>query len=175
MMKCQACGKNTATTHVKTIINGELTEYSLCPDCAQKMGYGSLMSSFGLNFNSLLGSLFGDSAPAIGTERCSGCGSSFDEIAHSGKVGCAECYHTFYEKLMPSIQRIHGNTRHCGKRPTLEKALRVQPETKMTVPPENLLDKKRKEMQIAIEKQDFEQAAVLRDEIKALQKGDGEQ
>ena len=57
-MLCQACGKNTATTHVKTIVNGELAEYSLCAECAQKMGYGNLLSNFGFNFGSLLGSFF---------------------------------------------------------------------------------------------------------------------
>ena len=55
-MLCQACGKNPATTHVKTIINGELTEYSLCADCAQKMGYGNLFPGFGMNVGSLLSS-----------------------------------------------------------------------------------------------------------------------
>ena len=43
-MLCQACGKRPATTHVKTIINGELSEYSLCAECAQKMGYDNFMS-----------------------------------------------------------------------------------------------------------------------------------
>ena len=33
-MLCQSCGKNHANTHVKRIINGELTEYMLCEKCA---------------------------------------------------------------------------------------------------------------------------------------------
>lgn len=37
-MLCQSCQKNQATTHIKTIINGELTEYMLCPECAKKNG-----------------------------------------------------------------------------------------------------------------------------------------
>ena len=40
-MLCQSCGKSPANTHIKTIINGELTEHSLCSECAQKMGYGN--------------------------------------------------------------------------------------------------------------------------------------
>lgn len=178
-MKCQACGKNLATTHVKTIINGELSEYSLCSECAQKMGYGSLLTNFGLNFNSLLGSFFGESMPEmVDTERCPGCGSSFDEIARLGMLGCAECYRTFYDRLMPSIQRIHGNTRHSGKRP-FGRELRVQPEAKIQVKPEpapepvgSELEKDRRELREAIEKQEFEKAAVLRDRIRELEKGE---
>lgn len=168
-MICQACGKNTATTHVKTIVNGELAEYSLCAECAQKMGYGNLLSNFGLNFGSLLGSFFGESTPpVISTVRCPGCGSSFEDIAHSGKVGCAECYHTFYDRLIPSIQRIHGNTKHCGKRPS-GSMLQVQPEAKLQIKQETELERKRRELKEAIEVQNFEAAAELRDEIKALE------
>lgn len=168
-MLCQACGQNTATTHVKTIVNGELTEYSLCAECAQKMGYGNLLSNFGLNFGSLLGSFLGESTPpVITTVRCPGCGSSFEDIAHSGKVGCAECYHTFYDRLLPSIQRIHGNTKHSGKRPS-GSMLQVQPEATLQVKQETELERKRRELKEAIESQNFEEAAKLRDEIKVLE------
>lgn len=173
-MKCQMCGKNPATTYVKIIVNGELTEYALCGECAQKAGYGNFMYPFSLDFNSLLGSFFGNQAPEMtDTERCPGCGSSFGEIAQSGKVGCAECYHTFRERLMPSIQRIHGNTNHSGKHPS-SRALRVTPEAKLSVAPQEQqteLSRKKKELREAIESQNFERAAVLRDEIRTLEGG----
>ena len=170
-MLCQACGKRPATTHVKTIINGELTEYSLCSECAQKMGYENLMSGLGLNFGSLLGSFFGDSAKRpMETVRCPGCGSSFEDIAQSGKVGCAECYKTFYERLIPSIQRIHGNTKHCGKHPG-GAMLQISPQQQLANP-ETELQRKKRELQEAVEAQNYEQAAVLRDEIKELEGGE---
>ena len=40
-MLCQNCGKNPATTHIKTIVNGKLTEYDLCSECAREMGYNN--------------------------------------------------------------------------------------------------------------------------------------
>ena len=43
-MLCQSCEKRQATTHIKTILNGELKEFNLCPECAAKLGYGSLIS-----------------------------------------------------------------------------------------------------------------------------------
>ena len=35
----------------------------------------------------------------------------------SGHAGCPECYHTFYDRLLPVVQRIHGSVRHRGKKP----------------------------------------------------------
>ena len=61
-MLCQSCGKRQATTHVKTIINGELKEYELCSECANKMGYGSFFGNMGFDLDKLFGS-FMDSFP----------------------------------------------------------------------------------------------------------------
>lgn len=171
-MKCQLCGKNSATNYMKIVVNGKLREYALCGECAKKSGYNTLFDPLMLDFNSLMGGLFGNTTPEMtDTVRCPGCGSSFGEIAQSGKVGCAECYKTFRSKMMPSIQRIHGNTKHCGKH-SMSRALRIKPESKMTVvdPKVNLIAQKAKELQEAIEVQNFERAAELRDEIKSLKR-----
>ena len=160
-MLCESCGKNPATTHVKTIINGELTKYSLCAECAQKLGYGNLLTGLGRNFGSLLGGFFGEAElDAADTMRCKCCGSSFDDIARSGKVGCAECYRTFYHRLIPLIQRIHGNTAHRGKVPGGE-----LPQTR----PQSQLSLMRRELRDAIDSENFEHAAALRDRIRELE------
>ena len=62
-MKCQKCGVNEATTHIKTMINGQYTEYYLCPDCAEKMGYTNMFGDFSSEFSNLLGSFFGNALP----------------------------------------------------------------------------------------------------------------
>ena len=41
-MLCQHCQKNEATTHVKTMINGEYAEYRLCSECAGELGYSGI-------------------------------------------------------------------------------------------------------------------------------------
>jgi protein arginine kinase activator len=164
-MKCESCGKNPATTHIKTIINGELTEYSLCAECAQKLGYGSLLTGLGRNFNSLLGGFFSESEPdATDTLRCKCCGSSFEDIARSGKIGCAECYPTFYNRLIPLIQRIHGSTKHRGKVPGGGEPPRPMPQSQLGL--------MRRELRDAIDSENFEHAATLRDRIKELE-GEG--
>ena len=116
-MMCQSCGKKTATTHIKTIVNGKLAEYHLCADCAKQKGYSNIFSNWGMDFGNLLGGFMGSEVPSSHVARCPTCGASFEEITQSGKIGCADCYRTFRSQLMPVIQRIHGTTRHKGKVP----------------------------------------------------------
>ena len=54
-MLCQSCGKRPANTHIKTIINGELTEHSLCSECAQKwdMAIHSSQATHLINFSAV--------------------------------------------------------------------------------------------------------------------------
>ncbi|CCX37469.1 uvrB/UvrC domain protein [Clostridium sp. CAG:1013] len=168
-MLCQACGKKTATTHIKTVINGKLTEYHLCSECAQQKGYGDLFSNWGMDFGNLLGGFIGNGFTSVKAARCPTCGASFDEITQSGKIGCADCYKTFREQLLPVIQRIHGTSRHKGKVPG-GSALRVTGGHHQMMPvKESPLDEKKRLLKQAIEKQDFETAAVLRDEIKEME------
>lgn len=168
-MLCQNCGKNEATTHIKQIINGDMAESHLCSDCASHLGYSDMFSGFGLNLSELFGGFLGDMMPSISSgnsPRCPKCGTSFDEIARDGKVGCADCYRTFYDKLLPSIQRIHGKIKHSGKTVS-DSSKQSAVETK-----EAKIEKLKAAMNDAVAKQDFENAAKIRDEIKALEGGE---
>ena len=165
-MLCQNCGKYEATTHVKRIVNGESAEAHLCSDCAKALGYNDVFGGFGNTFGDLLGSFFGEpqvSAISSRTIRCEKCGNTFNDIVNSGKIGCADCYTTFYDKLLPSLQRIHGKTRHEGKNPTIIKA----EVTDSANPIEDLEE----QLRFAIERQNFEKAAQLRDKINELKEG----
>lgn len=169
-MLCQNCSKRQAVTHIKRIVNGEATETHLCAECAHSLGYDGLFDNFSLSIPDFFSSFFGDSPFALSsakTERCEKCGSSFDDIIKTGMVGCANCYETFYDKLLPSIQRIHGRSKHAGKTPPMSEKV-SQPKKKTTA---ELIAEKEEEMKKAIESQNFEQAAVLRDEIKTLREG----
>lgn len=95
--------------------------------------------------------------------HCPVCGASFDDIVRGGYAGCAECYHTFYERLAPMIQRIHGEVVHCGKVPGANLPQPRQGSQLMV---------KRRALREAINTQNFEYAAALRDQIKALEGGE---
>ncbi len=167
-MKCQKCGANNATTHVKTIINGELREYDLCSECAGKMGYTNVFGDMENDFSNFLGSFFGNVLPArTQATRCEFCGSTYSDITKTGNVGCAKCYEIFADNLYPSIRRMHGNTTHCGKNSSIaEKAKqnKVQTESK-----EDKVKKMKAELESAIKEQNFELAAELRDKIREME------
>lgn len=165
-MLCQNCGKYDATTHVKRIVNGEAAEAHLCTDCARALGYTDVFGGFGNTFSDLLGSFFSEPAKsALNTRaiRCEKCGNTFSDIVNSGKIGCADCYRTFYDKLLPSLQRIHGKTRHEGKVPRIRQA-------ENTSPSDSLI-RLETELKEAIEQQNFEKAALLRDKINEIREG----
>lgn len=142
-----------------------MAESHLCSDCAAHLGYSDMFSGFGLNLSELFGGFLGDMMPSVAagkSPRCAKCGTSFDEIVRDGRVGCADCYRTFYDRLLPSIQRIHGKIKHSGKISTTASSAKV--ETK-----EEKIEKLKAEMNEAATKQDFEKAAKIRDEIKSLE------
>lgn len=165
-MLCQKCGKHEATTHIKQVINGEFEEIYLCSDCARKSGYTDSFSGFGFDLSSFFPGFFTQPKAAIDSgkvERCQKCGTSFREIVKSGKIGCADCYEKFYDLLIPSIRRIHGKTQHNGK--VIDSAHTDEKQESA----EEKIEKLKAKLQQSVEKQEFEEAAQLRDEIKALE------
>ncbi len=156
-MICEKCGKNHATTHIKTVVNGIVKEYNLCSACAAISGYGSS------GITGMVASLLGEvSQPTLKNQKqCSLCGATFSDIAHSGKMGCGECYKTFREELLPYIKRIHGASSHAGKIPN-RAPLVVKPK-------EKTIDDLRQELSRLVAEEKYEQAAVIRDKIKGME------
>ncbi len=169
-MLCQSCQKRQANTHIKTVVNGELTEMSLCSACAEKMGYGNVFSHM-FDLGSLMSGFMGEpkTSALAPEEKCPMCGSTFYAISKSGKVGCAECYNVFYDKLLPSIKRIHGNTVHAGKRAGDSASHKLPAHSAQT--PKDELTALKEQLQESVKKQEFERAAQLRDKIKELEQG----
>ena len=171
-MKCQKCGKNPADTHIKRVINGEFQEYNLCSHCAKEMGYSNMFEGFGGfqdSFNSLLGSFFSNALPARSqATRCEVCGTGYADITRTGMMGCANCYSIFADQLMPTIRRVHGNTTHCGKHSVFAKKEKTTPAAEEN-PKEKQLEELKLKLKTAIENQEFELAAELRDKIKEME------
>lgn len=173
-MLCQKCNKNEATVHFRQNINGEVSEIHLCQQCAAQLGYDSVFneleqefSPFGalnMGFQKFLGSLFSQEMPSLNVpaaRKCSYCGMTLEDFSQSAMLGCPHCYHEFLRDLMPYIQRIHGRTRHVGKIPTTAgKQLKLQRE----------LTQLRKQLNDAVNAQEYEKAAELRDKIREIEK-----
>ncbi len=156
-MLCEKCGKNHATTHIKTVVNGVVREYNLCALCAADEGYSS---------NSLAGMLASMFGEMTGSElsrqqtKCSVCGSAFSDIAKTGKVGCSECYTTFYNELLPYLKRVHGSTKHSGK---------VPENSSISKPKIEMVEDLKNELRRLVSEEKYEQAAVIRDKIKEME------
>lgn len=161
-MLCENCGKNPATTHIKTVINGVVTEKNLCGYCAAMSGYSKFVNN---GFASMLSAMFSDELATgnIKEHRCECCGTRFSDIAESGKMGCSECYESFKNKLIPYLKRVHGTTEHIGKR------LNVTSSALAPVTKEDKKETLRAQMLKAVREENFELAAKLRDEIKELE------
>ncbi len=160
-MLCEKCGKNAATTHIKTAINGKISEQNLCGYCAAKAGYNSIS---GNSISGILASMLGGTLKtqaAVSARRCKCCGATFADIAETGKVGCAACYGEFENELLPYLKRIHGSVHHTGKSPEKNQLI-------LKEEPNNISELKTKLAQlVAAEK--YEEAALVRDEIKRLE------
>ena len=170
-MLCEKCGKKEAEVYIKNTINGQETEMNLCRDCAEEAGYFSAFQGFS-PFHSFLSDDFGllselvrPSALSVGSGKCPVCGMTAAEAARSGRAGCAQCYEAFPSIFGPMIRRIHGDAVQKGEIPSSADG---------EITRKARLAKAREEMKKAIEEENFEQAAVLRDEIRSLENG-GEQ
>lgn len=174
-MICTQCKQQEATTHIKRILNGRAEEHHLCAACAQKSGLlesGLPFPDFGFHLSDLFGGFLGSSiqksavAPAA---RCGFCGSSLHEIIKSGRVGCAQCYETFYRELEPTLQRIHGGLEHAGKTPE-----DGNPGLSRRRAREQGLAALREQIAQAVKAENYEEAARLRDEIRRMEGGEGD-
>lgn len=162
-MLCQECKKRPATVHLTKIVNGRKTELHLCQECAAEKGeFESLLQPV-FSFPNMLAGLMGGQEVGVpgGHERCPQCGQTYAGFAQRGRLGCANCYEAFAGRLNPLLRRIHGSNQHTGKVPRRTGGLvRVRKEV-------NTL---RAELQKAVDGEDFERAAKLRDQIRGLEK-----
>ncbi len=162
-MICDACKQQQATVHLTEIVNEQMTELHLCEACANQKG-AQVESHFGLA--DLLSGLadFGKNPEVeeeVSSKACPSCGMTYDDFRKVGRLGCAECYPTFRRSLTSLLKRIHGSTHHLGKSP----ARLVRPAKAKTE-----LAELKKRLERAIELEEFEVAARLRDQIREMER-----
>ena len=166
-MLCDECKSNQASVHLVTIVNGEKKERNLCAQCAHKLGADSF-SPFSWS-DMFPGSFASFAKPR--EARCPQCGTTLSEFERTGLLGCAECYQSLRDDIMPVIGRVQTRAQHAGRSPQ-----NFQP-AKLTEPSEKTMTEEEKlqsELQKAIAAEEYEKAATLRDQLRAL-KGQSEQ
>ena len=169
-MLCDICGKNPATVHLTEIVDEQMTELHLCEGCAHQKS-AQMEQQFGLS--DLLAGLaeFGkpENTEATTAVKCPSCGLTHLDFKKAGRLGCAACYTTFRSFLVPLLKKIHGSSQHVGKSPLKIAKPSVARASGAAKKKDGLAELKFK-LQKAIEKEAFEEAARLRDEIKVLEK-----
>jgi protein arginine kinase activator len=166
---CQECHERPASLHFTKIINGEKTEFHICEQCAKEKGE-VIPGSTAFSIHHLLSGLLNFEQPFSGNPserektsslKCTKCGMTYSQFTKTGRFGCSNCYTTFNEKLNPIFKKIHsGNTTHSGKIPK-----RIGDD----LHEKRKLKELKQTLQQLISKEEFEEAAILRDQIRSLE------
>ncbi|MGM0603771.1 MAG: UvrB/UvrC motif-containing protein [Bacillota bacterium] len=169
-MLCDRCKKNEATVHLTRIINGQKKELHLCEKCAEETGHINFAADNNLSFQNFLSGIlnsnlqenkksFADENINSDVKKCSRCGSSYEEFTKKGLFGCPECFNVFSDRLEPLMKRIHGSTYHSGKIPKkIGSKLKYKQDIK----------KLKQMMEEAVQEENFEEAAKIRDKIHVI-------
>ena len=177
-MLCDNCGKNEATVVYTENINGIKREMHLCQKCSKELGIDKINFNMPIDFSSFFGDMLEDfQTPEfmplynnLKQLKCKNCGFAFDDIINTGQFGCANCYDTFQNEVDKILRKIQGVDRHIGRigkisENIIEKTNNENKEQKVL----SEIDKLKKELKDSIKKEDYEKAAILRDEIKKIE------
>lgn len=179
MKKCQICGK-PASMFLTQIVNGQVTELAFCEECAKAKGLFDPQSLtfaekfFPEQFKEKLDSLMRElSQPAVeGNARqaaasanmlteCPTCHFTLEDFRRSERLGCPDCYTVFAQELTNAPSAAPGEGEG-------EEETGRTPGTGAETPRPPSLIQLRTQLQEAIEREDYETAAKLRDQIKKL-------
>jgi len=158
-MKCEICGLKEAVIHVRQIQKDLVRELHICEECAQEKGLIREEESELPIANLLSGLLEGKDMPGAGEalEACPSCGMKAAEFRKQGKLGCSECFKAFEKDLRAILSQMAARPRHTGKLP---RALEGEPV------PGSESEELRNQLERAVEQEDYERAAELRDQIR---------
>lgn len=168
-MKCRFCNR-LAKFHMILLIDGKPDEYHLCEVHVQEYLGQAPNDAVALALASQIAQqMAAKSGPEVDTmhtdeETCPNCGTTFFEFRSLSRLGCPLDYDIFQDHLETILMNIHGDIRHHGKVPahSEEQSRRCASLIRM-----------RREISSAVREERFEQASILRDQIKNLEQEAG--
>ena len=164
-MNCDVCGKRAATIRYAEMVDGELSTWNLCEECAREKGVTGSLTSFAAPLVNVLMGLLGESVERGSDEplrACPRCGMSYQDFRRTGRLGCAACYDAFADELRPLLRRIHGSTQHTGRIPATHADDVVM---------RSELRRLRADLERAVRREEYERAAEIRDLIHGKEAG----
>ena len=162
-MVCDNCGTTEAVVNLTQIMNNQMSTHSLCEKCAAEKGLESGPEAANLPLTDFLAQMGTDTISATYPDdtQCSFCGLTFSDFSKTGRLGCSHCYETYASHLQNLLRQVHGGTQHVGK-------IYLPPDPTASEV-ERRLDGLRRKLHRAVDSEDFEHAAELRDEIRSLE------
>jgi protein arginine kinase activator len=158
-MQCCVCKEREAKVHLTQIVGDKMQKVDLCEECAKQKGVND---PAGFSLADLLLGLGAsqemEQAAGSSDLKCPHCGFTHADFKKAGRLGCSECYVTFAEGLEGLLKSMHKGIKHTGK---------VPPSLQQTRDLSDKLKSLQKKLDKAVAEEDFEQAAQVRDEIKA--------
>ena len=175
-MQCENCREREAVIHLTQIVNNSVTTMHLCEPCAAEKGVETTSAAAKFPLGDFLASLGkGGAGGESGTEQgldvpCPVCGATLRDFRTSGRLGCADCYAAFEVHMRDLLRRLHGSTKHEGEtyRPGTVPVSRAVPAA-VGAGAQAPLDDLKEELRKAIEAENFELAAELRDRIRVME------
>lgn len=168
---CSVCKKAPATIKLSKLVKGQVREMWLCARCAARrspyfkpISPEELLKSHG-KVEALISSLVNKISEEEGGGRtdedrqCPTCGLPLRSYRDTLFLGCSDCYEAFEDVLVRDLRRYHGATTHRGRTPATDAA---------SVEPRLTLEELRRQLEVAVAREDFELAARLRDEIRRV-------
>ncbi|MAG63220.1 MAG: UvrB/UvrC motif-containing protein [Gemmatimonadota bacterium] len=143
-MKCGKCGERPGEILYKEFEGGSVREIPVCKECAAGLGFASEEQKKAEPASPAV-SLGEDTA-------CPECGISMGAVTAESRLGCERCYEAFHEALEPLLEEMQGAGRHVGRLPGGRHAADIAG--------------LQRELEEAVESQDFDRAAELRDRIR---------
>ena len=159
-MLCQSCGEKDASIHLTKIVNGSIEENHLCDNCATQGINSNFEIPFPFHklFTGLMKSIEEDPKETKDV-LCLECGLTYNKFLETGKFGCSDCFYVFEEEVDSLLKGIHGHSRHIGKTPLRASGNRLH---------KREIEELRAQLEKSIAEEEFERAALLRDEIKEI-------
>lgn len=167
-MLCEKCKKNEAKINLVKIVNGQKQDIWLCEECARNISNIPIMGPVGDEnifpfqdiINGLLSSVDKNAPKKDKKVVCKTCGKTIEEYEKTEEAGCSECYKFFNSKIQEKLKHHYDDITYKGKVPKVEGKEFDQ---------KNKLKKLKYDLQILIQDEEYEKAAILRDEIKEIE------
>lgn len=167
-MLCEVCKENDVAVTLTEIDGTDVRQVRLCEQCAAARGVQTAAAAPAAAVSTFLQSVQQQAAAAgVGSDavRCSFCGATFRDFRQTGRLGCAACYRTFEAPLRDLLRKVQGNARHVGRRYDGN----VRDATESRPDPAVAAERIRERLARAVRNEQFELAATLRDQLRALE------